>query len=80
MNEKDIERELFETLTKVMSALDRMMMSLQPLIEAYRQPVQYLPPPPQGDPLCKLCEGAGIQMFIGDNDLWKSRKCDCNGS
>ena len=73
----ELDREIYETLSKILDGISRMNQSLLALMENFRQPVNTLPPPPIGDPHCRLCEGKGIMMYIGDDDLWKSEYCEC---
>jgi hypothetical protein len=73
----EIEREIYATLSKILDSMNRMNQTLLALMENYRQPNLLMPPPPVGDPLCKACEGAGVMMFIAEDESWKSAYCDC---
>lgn len=75
---KSYERELLETLTKTLTALDRIQNALQPLLEQFREQVRYMPNLPQGAADCVACMGDGIVQFIDpDTDLWTSKLCEC---
>lgn len=75
--DEQIERQIYDALTKTIKQLDMMMMSLMPLIEKYREPIYHMPEIPKGQNDCPVCEGHGYVNFIGEHDLWNSRKCEC---
>jgi len=75
---KSYDRELLDTLSKTLTALDRIQNALAPLLDAYREQVRFMPDLPTGAPDCPVCNGTGIIQFIDtDTDLWTSKLCEC---
>lgn len=75
---KSYDRELLDTLTKTLTALDRIQNALAPLLEQYRQQVRFMPDLPKGASDCPVCQGNGYTQFIDpDSDLWTTSKCEC---
>lgn len=75
---KSYDRELFEVLTKTLSALDRIQNALQPLLDQYREQTLTMPQMPKGKSDCVVCAGDGYVQFIdSETDLWTSRLCEC---
>ena len=75
---KSLDREILETLTKTLIALDRIQNALAPLLEKYSQQVRFMPDLPQGAPDCPACNGNGYLQYIdADCDLWTTKKCEC---
>ena len=76
---KSYDRELLDTLTKTLTALDRIQNALAPLLGTYSQQVRFMPDLPTGAPDCTYCNGTGIVQYIdADTDLWTSKLCECS--